>query len=105
MVLPNGQCHCIMGLMSDTVTLDKAGRLVLPKGIRDELQLGPGDTLEIQTEGQQITLRPRRPRPTLQKEHGVWVFRTGDPLPASVVTDALRQARAERDGRNLGSRG
>ncbi len=89
--------------MPDTVTLDKAGRLVLPKGVRDELQLGPGDALEIETNGQQITLRPRRPHPVLEKEQGIWVFRTGTPLPASVATEALRQARDERDRRNLGS--
>ena len=33
------------------VTLDKAGRIVLPKLVRDELRLSPGDTLDLSVEG------------------------------------------------------
>jgi AbrB family looped-hinge helix DNA binding protein len=75
---------------------------VLPKAVREELRLGAGDTLEIETDGDRITLRPVRPHPALEKEHGIWVYRTGEPLPASVARDALRHAREARDLRNLG---
>lgn len=90
--------------MAQTVSLDKAGRLVLPKGIRDELRLSPGDTLEIETEGERITLRPTRPRPALQKEQGIWVLRTGEPLPASVTSETLRQVRQDRDRQSIDPR-
>jgi len=40
------------------VTLDKAGRVVIPKTLRDELHLEPGDTLELEAEGERVTLRP-----------------------------------------------
>jgi AbrB family looped-hinge helix DNA binding protein len=33
--------------MNSKVTLDQAGRVVLPKKVRDELHLSPGDTLEV----------------------------------------------------------
>jgi len=38
------------------LTLDKAGRIVLPKPLRDELRLEPGDALEIESSGEDITL-------------------------------------------------
>ena len=78
------------------LTLDKAGRMVLPKALRDELQLSPGDTLEVESSGEQVALRPLRATTPLQKERGVWVYRTGQKLPASVVNDTLHQIREER---------
>ena len=44
--------------MDTTVTIDKAGRIVIPKDIRDELRLGAGDTLTLESEGESVTLRP-----------------------------------------------
>lgn len=84
------------------LTIDKAGRVVLPKPLRQELHLEAGDTLEVETLGEQITLRPVRATAPLAKEHGVWVFRTGQPLTASATDDVLKQLREERDVSNLG---
>jgi AbrB family looped-hinge helix DNA binding protein len=84
------------------LTLDKAGRMVLPKALRDELQLSPGDTLEVESSGQQVTMRPLRATTPLQKERGVWAYRTGQKLPAAVVNDTLRQIRGERHRAALG---
>jgi AbrB family looped-hinge helix DNA binding protein len=84
------------------LTLDKAGRIVLPKPVRDELNLTAGDTLELETSGGDITLHPVRATTPLQKERGVWVIRTGDDLPASVVEDTIRQIRQERERIALG---
>ena len=87
--------------MTTNLTLDKAGRIVIPKPLRDELHLGPGDTLQLEAEGEQIILRPARGTMPLQKR-GIWVYRTGQPLPASVTDDTLRRIREERDQQNLG---
>ena len=76
--------------------IDKAGRVVLPKILRDELHLNPGDTLELTVEGEQMTLRPQRTTPPLQKERGVWVFRTGEHLTAAETNAALRTIREQR---------
>jgi hypothetical protein len=47
-------------------------------------------------------VRPIRGTGPLGKEHGVWVFRTGQPLPASATDKILPQIRKERDLTNLG---
>jgi AbrB family looped-hinge helix DNA binding protein len=88
--------------MTTKLTLDKAGRVVIPKALRDELNLGPGDALRLEAEGEQIILRPLRGVIPLRKERGLWVYRTGQTLSASVSDDTLRKVRKERDQQNLG---
>jgi AbrB family looped-hinge helix DNA binding protein len=88
--------------MSTRLTMDKAGRIVIPKSLREELRLAPGDDLEMESVGEEITLRPVRGTGPLTKEHGVWVFRTGQPMPASATADMLRHIREERDSTKLG---
>lgn len=88
--------------MNARLVMDKAGRVVIPKPLRQELHLEPGDALELESGGEQITLRPARGTGPLQNEHGIWVLHTGEPLPASATDDLLRQIRQERDMANLG---
>jgi AbrB family looped-hinge helix DNA binding protein len=90
--------------MSTRLTIDGAGRVVIPKPLRDELELAPGDTLELETAGERITLRPTRGTVPLSKEKGVWVFRTGDALLAAVADGVLERVRTERDQHNLGTK-
>lgn len=91
--------------MSDRLIIDKAGRIVIPKPIRQELHLEPGDSLELDCAGEQITLRPLRGTSPLRKEHGVWVFHNGQPLSASATDEVVRRIREERDSANLGKSG
>ena len=88
--------------MSNRLVIDKAGRVVIPKLLREELHLEPGDALEMESAGEQITLRPVRGTGPLTKEYGVWVFYTGQPLAASATDKVLQQMREERDLANLG---
>lgn len=83
------------------MTIDKAGRIVLPKHLRDELQLQPGDSLEVNTTGEQITLRPLRGNAPLRKKRGVWIFETGEPLSEAAVEKTTREIRREREERLL----
>src|SRR5450759_4303473 len=88
--------------MNTRLIIDKAGRVVIPNPLRKELHLEPGDALEMDSAGEQITLRPVRGTGQITKEHGVWVFYTGQPLPASATDEMLQQIRQERDLANLG---
>ena len=92
--------HCAK--MHTRLTIDKAGRVVIPKPLREELHLEAGDVLEMESAGEQIMLRPVRGTGPLTKEHGVWVFHAGQPLPASATDQMLQQIREERDLANLG---
>ena len=88
--------------MNSKVTLDRAGRVVLPKKLLDDLHLSPGDTLDVTTTGDEVTLRPRRGATPLQKERGVWVFRTGQLLTSGETDETLRDIRALRHRQNAG---
>jgi AbrB family looped-hinge helix DNA binding protein len=81
--------------MTDKLTLDKAGRIVLPKPVRDQLRLGPGDALKLETEGEVITLRPVRPNVMLKKELGVWVFQ-GEEACDFSIPDLVDKSRDKR---------
>lgn len=75
---------------------------MLPKPVRDELELQPGDPLEVESSEEQVVLRPVRGTAPLRKKKGIWVFHAGEPLAASTVNQTLREVREERDRKNLG---
>lgn len=65
------------------VTIDRAGRVVIPKEIRDRLELGPDSELDIEVEGDSIRLeRHRRERRQLEF--------TGDGRPYFPAADGTR---------------
>jgi len=80
--------------MTAKLTLDRAGRVLIPKTLRQQLHLEPGDALQLESEGEQMTLRPVRPQALLKKERGVWVYQ-GEPTTASIP-DLIDRERAER---------
>lgn len=84
------------------VTLDRAGRVVLPKDLRDELHLSPGDTLDVTVQGDEVKLRPRRGCSPLQKKQGVWVFSAGKPMTSDETAEALGDLREQRHRKNAG---
>ena len=46
------------GMKETLVPIDQAGRIVLPKEVRDELAIKPGDTFKISIQGSAVTLTP-----------------------------------------------
>jgi len=92
-----------MSYMNTVVTLDSAGRVVIPKTLRDALRLAPGDTLALESDGERVTLRPVRSGSALQKERGIWVFRSGRKLSGEETNRALENSRKERGHRARGT--
>jgi len=56
-----------------SITIDGAGRLVISKSIRDELNLVPGSEIEIDTSGTEIRLRLAAAEPSFVRKSGVLV--------------------------------
>lgn len=88
--------------MNARLTIDRAGRVIIPKPIRKELNLQAGDSLELESVGGGITLRPLPGSGPLVKEHGIWVIGSGEPMTEEQTGAMLRLIREERDMSNLG---
>jgi AbrB family looped-hinge helix DNA binding protein len=82
--------------MAGRLVLDKAGRVTIPKSLRKELNLAPGDALQLHTVGERITLRPVRAAVPIRKEDGVWVYRSGRRINVSI-RKLIEEGRDERD--------
>ena len=57
-----------------TITIDKAGRVVIPKSIRDHLNLIPGSELEVEVKGNEINLAASSAETKLIEKKGVLIF-------------------------------
>ena len=55
-------------------TIDKFGRIVSPKEIRDDFNLGPGSQIRIEEGDQAIILKPVAGEQNLHWKDGVLVF-------------------------------
>lgn len=73
--------------------LDRFGRVVVPKEIRDRLGLKPGTEIEIDEHGNEVLLKPVEHETPLQLEDGVLVF-TG--TATADLMGAIRTHREER---------
>ena len=63
--------------MATTISIDKAGRIVIPRRLREALGIAGETELEIQQEGESIVLRHKPAGPRMVQERGVWVFESG----------------------------
>lgn len=55
-------------------TLDKFGRIVIPKKIRNNLGLMPGVIIKIEVSGEELVLKPLIEEPHVKIKDGVMVF-------------------------------
>ena len=55
-------------------TLDRFGRVVVPKNIRDRLGLHPGAEIEIVEHGDEVVLKPAAREMPLKMEEGILIF-------------------------------
>jgi len=63
-----------------TLRVDKAGRVVLPKPVRDNMRLVPGSSLALEERADGILLRPIKRRASLVEKDGLLVHRGEAPL-------------------------
>jgi AbrB family looped-hinge helix DNA binding protein len=74
-------------------TLDRFGRVVIPKEIRDALGLKPGEQLKIEHTDDEVVLKPLREEPPIKVKNGVLVY-------AGTATGNLMEAvKAHREER------
>ena len=78
-----------------TVKIDPAGRVILPKRVRERLGLRAGAEIELTEAGGELRLRPFQQRPSLVRE-GPWLVHTGRPAPGFDSAGAVDQDREER---------
>ena len=82
------------------VPIDQAGRVVLPKGIRDELAIKPGDTFKVSIQGAAVTLTPNSESAGFVRKGKALVFsaRGDETVSNETVASILESGRQEREG-------
>ena len=70
--------------------MDAAGRIVLPKPVRERAGLAAGMRLEIRIVDGRIEIEPAPARVTVEKKDGFWIARPEDAVPV------LRQGEVDR---------
>ena len=78
-----------------TLKMDKAGRVILPKPVRDRLGLREGSDLEVEETPEGVMLKPVAARPSMLKKRGLWVH-TGKVPPGFDVVKAVQDDREDR---------
>jgi len=74
-------------------TLDKFGRIIIPKQIRDRLGLKTGEILEVEELENKVLLKPVKEESSLKVKEGVIVF---SGISIGDVSEAVRTLRTER---------
>lgn len=93
--------------MGTTITIDKAGRIVVPRKIRDELHLVAGTALRIERSGDRLTLTPASYEAELRIVNGTPLIVAANSadnpvLTTEMVNEIIAQGRLERGLRILG---
>ena len=91
----NAISHGKMAFMIATAEIDKAGRLVVPKKLRDSLHLVAGTRVTLELKNGEIHLAPATKPRGLYWKNGVPVFEMGRPLPHDHV-NWVEQDREDR---------
>jgi len=79
------------------ITMDSAGRVVLPKAARDRAELKPGVAIEVRVVDGRIELEPATARVTVGKQGGFWVATPVEDVPVlaqevvATTIDAVRR--------------
>jgi AbrB family looped-hinge helix DNA binding protein len=80
-------------------TIDRGGRVVLPKKLRDQFHLLPGTEVEITADRDGIRVRPRHDEPSLIRKHGFLIHHGNESMEIDVV--GFIAAERENRGRDI----
>lgn len=75
--------------------IDKAGRIVVPKRLRDRLGFKPDTDLEAIEQRDGVLLKKARSAPSMVRIDGLWVHQ-GAPEPAANWDRVIEDVREER---------
>jgi AbrB family looped-hinge helix DNA binding protein len=87
--VPNGK------IATMNLTIDRSGRIVVPKPIRDRFGLTPDTELQIIEQPDGLLLKRVEERPSMIKVDGLWVHQ-GVPEPGANWDRVVDDAREER---------
>jgi AbrB family looped-hinge helix DNA binding protein len=92
------------GMKDMLVPIDQAGRIVLPKNVRDDLAVKPGDLFKVCVHGTSVTLTPSAQTAGFVRKGKALVFSTpgSDLISLETVNAALEEGREELAARNAG---
>jgi AbrB family looped-hinge helix DNA binding protein len=79
-----------------TATLDKAGRIVLPKKLREKLHLKPGAKFNIEVVGERIEMEEEVPKPRVVRKGSVRVIMGWEGFDAVKAIKEMREEREEK---------
>jgi len=79
-------------------TMDRAGRLVMPKKVREQLHLEEGARFKVEVAGGRVELTPDdEDNAELVQVNGLWIIRSKTPNAARFdAVAAIKADRAER---------
>jgi AbrB family looped-hinge helix DNA binding protein len=77
-------------------TIDKAGRLVIPKTLRERTGMKAGTELEVRLNDQGTLEISVPPQGEVVYENGLAFWKTGRKITAEEIDQAIEQAREER---------
>jgi AbrB family looped-hinge helix DNA binding protein len=78
------------------IKIDAAGRIVLPKHLRERFRLCPGTRLELEERQDGLVLRPAEQHRSMARQDGIWVH-------LGKAPDGFRWARIVEDLRDAGA--
>ncbi len=77
-------------------TIDRAGRLVIPRSLRDRIGLAGGGEVELELDGAAVRIEPVSGH-DLKREHALLVIpATGTPITGAVVRELVDAEQHER---------
>ena len=87
--------------MTATLSIDRAGRVVIPQAIRKMFGFNPGALLKLETSKDAVVLKSAERDSPLKRINGMWVHE--GVASSEVFLNAIEDAREERLAMTLGA--